>query len=126
MSSAAIRAKSPAAAVEPLSTAKSLQVPSTLYASTAQSDASQDDGLKVVSLAEVAENESWMVIYDKVYDLTDFFSEVIDCQNSTGAVNLPCPPSLDGHQNHFFPSVMLKPGNGTRTSQPFCLDACLL
>ena len=38
--------------------------------------ATEDDALEEISLEQVRQNESWMVIYDKVYDLTEFFSEV--------------------------------------------------
>ena len=83
--SSAIRARSPAAAVDPMPTAKSFNVPSTLDGNIAESGvadkdvakAAEESALEVFSLKQVSDNESWMVIYDKVYDLTEFFSEVI-------------------------------------------------
>ena len=33
-------------------------------------------GLPVITLEELAENESWISIYDKVYDMTDYFDLV--------------------------------------------------
>ena len=97
--SSAIRARSPAAAaaVDPMPTAKSFNVPSTLDGNIAESgvadkDVAKDDALEVFSLKQVSDNESWMVIYDKVYDLTDFFSEVNCKINSVNKsiVDLPC------------------------------------
>ena len=65
------------AAVDPLPRAKSFNG-STLHGNSAEPDVGDKvvAALEVISLKEVAENESWMVIYDKVYDLTEFFSEV--------------------------------------------------
>ena len=78
--SSAIRAQSPVAAVDPFPRAKSINGP-TLHdvgnKVVAAVAATEDEALEVISLKEVAENESWMVIYDKVYDLTEFFREVI-------------------------------------------------
>ena len=53
----------------------------TSAASAAAVASAEDDALEEMSLDQVAQNESWMVIYDKVYDLTEFFSEVIDRKN---------------------------------------------
>ena len=95
--SSAIRARSPAAAVDPMPTAKSFNVPSTLDGNIAESgvadkDVAKDDALEVFSLKQVSDNESWMVIYDKVYDLTEFFSEVNCKINSVNkiVVDLHC------------------------------------
>ena len=96
--SSAIRAQSPAAVVvDPMPTAKSLNVPSTLDGNIAESGVAdkavaEDDALEVFSLKQVSDNESWMVIYDKVYDLTEFFSEVNCKINSVNkiVVDLHC------------------------------------
>ena len=99
--SSAIRARSPAAVVvDPMPTAKSFNVPSTLDGNIAESGvadkdvakAAEESALEVFSLKQVSDNESWMVIYDKVYDLTEFFSEVNCKINSVNKsiVDLPC------------------------------------
>ena len=71
-------------------TGSTIRAHSPVAPSIAESDAGQkvvateDDALEEISLEQVRQNESWMVIYDKVYDLTEFFSEVSCCTRALG------------------------------------------
>ena len=51
------------------------------YLTTATSEDESDEDLPIYSMAEVEEHrdpsDAWMVIYDRVYDVTSFLEEVI-------------------------------------------------
>ena len=59
------------------------------YLTTATSEDESDEDLPIYSMAEVEEHrdpsDAWMVIYDRVYDVTSFLEEVISYINTSQA-----------------------------------------